>query len=106
MYPLLLGFLTGGPWTEQGYRVLVVEQTETPDQLELRRKEKGSKDKVCLRSLIISLILVKIVLFCYYIGLKLPHKEKWDHFYSIKWANFFLDELLFDLLLTPTCQSN
>lgn len=32
----------------QGYRVLVVEQTETPEQLELRRKEKGSKDKVCL----------------------------------------------------------
>lgn len=32
--------------TEQGYRVLVVEQTETPEQLELRRKEKGSKDKV------------------------------------------------------------
>ena len=30
----------------QGYRVLVVEQTETPEQLELRRKEKGSKDKV------------------------------------------------------------
>lgn len=33
---------------EQGYRVLVVEQTETPEQLELRRKEKGSKDKVKL----------------------------------------------------------
>jgi len=32
---------------EQGYRVLVVEQTETPDQLEQRRKETGSKDKVC-----------------------------------------------------------
>lgn len=32
----------------QGYRVLVVEQTETPEQLELRRKEKGSKDKVSL----------------------------------------------------------
>lgn len=31
---------------EQGYRVLVVEQTETPEQLELRRREKGSKDKV------------------------------------------------------------
>ncbi|MCI35191.1 DNA mismatch repair protein MSH6-like, partial [Trifolium medium] len=29
----------------KGYRVLVVEQTETPDQLELRRKENGSKDK-------------------------------------------------------------
>eukprot|EP00258_Populus_trichocarpa_P024994 XP_024441013.1 DNA mismatch repair protein MSH6 [Populus trichocarpa] len=29
----------------KGYRVLVVEQTETPEQLELRRKEKGSKDK-------------------------------------------------------------
>jgi hypothetical protein len=25
-----------------------VEQTETPDQLELRRKEMGIKDKVCL----------------------------------------------------------
>lgn len=33
---------------EQGYRVLVVEQTETPEQLEVRRKEKGSKDKVIL----------------------------------------------------------
>lgn len=31
----------------QGYRVLVVEQTETPEQLEIRRKEMGSKDKVC-----------------------------------------------------------
>ncbi|RVX01446.1 DNA mismatch repair protein MSH6 [Vitis vinifera] len=30
----------------KGYRVLVVEQTETPEQLELRRKEKGSKDKL------------------------------------------------------------
>ncbi|KAF9682541.1 hypothetical protein SADUNF_Sadunf05G0119700 [Salix dunnii] len=30
----------------KGYRVLVVEQTETPEQLELRRKEKGSRDKV------------------------------------------------------------
>ncbi|KAJ8899067.1 hypothetical protein K2173_010220 [Erythroxylum novogranatense] len=29
----------------KGYRVLVVEQTETPEQLELRRKEQGSKDK-------------------------------------------------------------
>jgi len=29
----------------QGYRVLVVEQTETPEQLELRRKEMGIKDK-------------------------------------------------------------
>lgn len=26
--------------------MLVVEQTETPDQLERRRKETGSKDKV------------------------------------------------------------
>ncbi|EOA19802.1 hypothetical protein CARUB_v10000048mg [Capsella rubella] len=33
----------------KGYRVLVVEQTETPDQLEKRRKEKGSKDKVVKR---------------------------------------------------------
>lgn len=30
----------------QGYRVLVVEQTETPDQLDIRRREEGSKDKV------------------------------------------------------------
>ncbi|EPS71963.1 hypothetical protein M569_02799, partial [Genlisea aurea] len=30
----------------KGYRVLVVEQTETPEQLEIRRREKGSKDKV------------------------------------------------------------
>ncbi|KAL0389708.1 UNVERIFIED_CONTAM: DNA mismatch repair protein MSH6 [Sesamum calycinum] len=33
----------------KGYRVLVVEQTETPEQLELRRREKGSKDKVVKR---------------------------------------------------------
>uniref|UniRef100_A0A7N0UGB3 DNA mismatch repair protein n=1 Tax=Kalanchoe fedtschenkoi TaxID=63787 RepID=A0A7N0UGB3_KALFE len=33
----------------KGYRVLVVEQTETPDQLEHRRKEEGSKDKVVKR---------------------------------------------------------
>jgi hypothetical protein len=38
-----------GEW-EQGHRVLVVEQTETPDQLERRRKETGSKDKVELIS--------------------------------------------------------
>ncbi|KAJ6879899.1 hypothetical protein NC652_033281 [Populus alba x Populus x berolinensis] len=36
---------------ELGYRVLVVEQTETPEQLELRRKEKGSKDKVVKREI-------------------------------------------------------
>ncbi|PSR94715.1 DNA mismatch repair protein [Actinidia chinensis var. chinensis] len=35
----------------KGYRVLVVEQTETPEQLELRRKEKGSKDKVVKREI-------------------------------------------------------
>ncbi|XP_010456087.1 PREDICTED: DNA mismatch repair protein MSH6 [Camelina sativa] len=35
----------------KGYRVLVVEQTETPDQLEQRRKEKGSKDKVVKREI-------------------------------------------------------
>ncbi|KAI3980709.1 hypothetical protein MKX01_025274 [Papaver californicum] len=34
----------------KGYCVLVVEQTETPDQLELRRK-KGSKDKVVKREI-------------------------------------------------------
>ncbi|XP_020521076.1 DNA mismatch repair protein MSH6 isoform X2 [Amborella trichopoda] len=33
----------------KGYRVLVVEQIETPDQLELRRREMGSKDKVVKR---------------------------------------------------------
>ncbi|RZR98384.1 hypothetical protein BHM03_00027734 [Ensete ventricosum] len=33
--------------TRKGYRVLVVEQIETPEQLEIRRKEMGSKDKVC-----------------------------------------------------------
>ncbi|KAG0462513.1 hypothetical protein HPP92_020989 [Vanilla planifolia] len=33
----------------KGYRVLVVEQTETPEQLELRRKEMGAKDKVVKR---------------------------------------------------------
>lgn len=36
---------------QKGYRVLVVEQTETPEQLELRRKEKGSKDKVVKREI-------------------------------------------------------
>ncbi|KAL5060662.1 hypothetical protein RYX36_032266 [Vicia faba] len=35
----------------KGYRVLVVEQTETPDQLELRRKKNGSKDKVVRREI-------------------------------------------------------
>lgn len=35
----------------KGYRVLVVEQTETPDQLERRRKEQGSKDKVVKREI-------------------------------------------------------
>ncbi|KAJ1289623.1 hypothetical protein BS78_02G178900 [Paspalum vaginatum] len=34
---------------KKGYRVLVVEQTETPDQLDLRRKETGIKDKVVRR---------------------------------------------------------
>lgn len=36
---------------QKGYRVLVVEQTETPEQLELRRREKGSKDKVVKREI-------------------------------------------------------
>ncbi|KAL9263429.1 DNA mismatch repair protein MSH6-like protein [Drosera capensis] len=35
----------------KGYRVLVVEQTETPEQLEMRRKEEGSKDKVVRREI-------------------------------------------------------
>ncbi|KAG6593236.1 DNA mismatch repair protein MSH6, partial [Cucurbita argyrosperma subsp. sororia] len=35
----------------KGYRVLVIEQTETPEQLEKRRKEKGSKDKVVKREI-------------------------------------------------------
>ncbi|KAF8387740.1 hypothetical protein HHK36_026394 [Tetracentron sinense] len=35
----------------KGYRVLVVEQTETPEQLEVRRREKGSKDKVVKREI-------------------------------------------------------
>lgn len=61
MNPFSSRILTGAPWTVQGYRVLVVEQTETPEQLELRRKEKGSKDKVCLRSLIISLFWHKLL---------------------------------------------
>nr|XP_011465355.1 PREDICTED: DNA mismatch repair protein MSH6 [Fragaria vesca subsp. vesca] len=33
----------------KGYRVLVIEQTETPEQMEVRRKEGGSKDKVVKR---------------------------------------------------------
>lgn len=36
---------------QKGYRVLVVEQTETPNQLELRRKETGTKDKVVRREI-------------------------------------------------------
>ncbi|KAG9457908.1 hypothetical protein H6P81_002416 [Aristolochia fimbriata] len=36
---------------KKGYRVLVVEQTETPEQLEVRRKEMGSKDKVVRREI-------------------------------------------------------
>ncbi|XVE60741.1 hypothetical protein DITRI_Ditri05aG0151900 [Diplodiscus trichospermus] len=36
---------------QKGYQVLVVEQTETPEQLELRWKEKGSKDKVVKREI-------------------------------------------------------
>lgn len=36
---------------KKGYRVLVVEQTETPEQLEIRRKEMGSKDKVVKREI-------------------------------------------------------
>ncbi|XP_078179988.1 MUTS homolog 6 [Carex rostrata] len=35
----------------KGYRVLVVEQTETPEQLDIRRKELGSKDKVVRREI-------------------------------------------------------
>ncbi|PQQ15074.1 DNA mismatch repair protein MSH6 [Prunus yedoensis var. nudiflora] len=35
----------------KGYRVLVIEQTETPEQMELRRKEDGSKDKVVKREI-------------------------------------------------------
>ncbi|XP_042414294.1 DNA mismatch repair protein MSH6 isoform X1 [Zingiber officinale] len=35
----------------KGFRVLVVEQTETPEQLELRRKQMGSKDKVVKREI-------------------------------------------------------
>uniref|UniRef100_J3MXB1 DNA mismatch repair protein n=1 Tax=Oryza brachyantha TaxID=4533 RepID=J3MXB1_ORYBR len=36
---------------KKGYRVLVVEQTETPEQLELRRKKTGVKDKVVRREI-------------------------------------------------------
>ncbi|TVU09494.1 hypothetical protein EJB05_42970, partial [Eragrostis curvula] len=36
---------------KKGYRVLVIEQTETPQQLELRRKEMGIKDKVVRREI-------------------------------------------------------
>ncbi|KAL7586811.1 hypothetical protein Lser_V15G41433 [Lactuca serriola] len=35
----------------KGYRVLVIEQTETPDQLERRRKEQGTRDKVVKREI-------------------------------------------------------
>ncbi|KAK1401140.1 hypothetical protein POM88_000745 [Heracleum sosnowskyi] len=36
---------------QKGYRVLVVEQIETPAQLDLRRKEQDSKDKVVKREI-------------------------------------------------------
>uniref|UniRef100_A0A0D3H6Q7 DNA mismatch repair protein n=1 Tax=Oryza barthii TaxID=65489 RepID=A0A0D3H6Q7_9ORYZ len=36
---------------KKGYRVLVIEQTETPEQLDLRRKETGVKDKVVRREI-------------------------------------------------------
>ncbi|KAG2634955.1 hypothetical protein PVAP13_2NG321800 [Panicum virgatum] len=36
---------------KKGYRVLVVEQTETPEQFELRRKAMGIKDKVVRREI-------------------------------------------------------
>uniref|UniRef100_A0A0E0M117 DNA mismatch repair protein n=1 Tax=Oryza punctata TaxID=4537 RepID=A0A0E0M117_ORYPU len=36
---------------KKGFRVLVVEQTETPEQLDLRRKETGVKDKVVRREI-------------------------------------------------------
>nr|XP_043621145.1 DNA mismatch repair protein MSH6 isoform X2 [Erigeron canadensis] len=35
----------------KGYRVLVIEQTETPEQLDKRRKQQGSKDKVVKREI-------------------------------------------------------
>ncbi|KAB2616323.1 DNA mismatch repair protein MSH6 [Pyrus ussuriensis x Pyrus communis] len=35
----------------KGYRVLVVEQTETPEQMDLRRKKDGSIDKVVKREI-------------------------------------------------------
>ncbi|KAL8142654.1 hypothetical protein V2J09_015686, partial [Rumex salicifolius] len=35
----------------KGYRVLVVEQTETPEQLDIRRKKDGSRDKVVKREI-------------------------------------------------------
>ncbi|KAK9093562.1 hypothetical protein Syun_028473 [Stephania yunnanensis] len=35
----------------KGFRVLVVEQTETPEQLDARRKEMGTKDKVVKREI-------------------------------------------------------
>ncbi|KAL3677727.1 hypothetical protein R1sor_020683 [Riccia sorocarpa] len=34
---------------QKGYRVLIVEQTETPEQLEQRKRKTGSKDKVVRR---------------------------------------------------------
>ncbi|XVF22104.1 hypothetical protein REPUB_Repub12eG0145100 [Reevesia pubescens] len=44
----------------KGYRVLVVEQTETPEQLELHQKEKGAKDKVVKRE--ICAVVTKVTL--------------------------------------------
>ena len=45
---------------EQGYRVLTLEQIETPEQLNLCCKEKGSKDKVDQISLSFSFYVFSI----------------------------------------------
>ncbi|CAM6117172.1 unnamed protein product [Calypogeia fissa] len=48
-FPEKLYFENAEKLARKGYRVLVVEQTETPDQLEQRKRETGAKDKVVRR---------------------------------------------------------
>lgn len=59
---------------EQGYRVLVVEQTETPEQLENRRREMGSKDKVIIVLHKIEAVIMMTILLLSLFFLLLTHQ--------------------------------
>lgn len=93
--------------TEQGYRVLVVEQTETPEQLELRRKEKGSKDKVCW--FIYLRILGFLGLSFLAIKYSFTFSKNWllnkDSRYTFTFVTFMLTKILFaDHYVTSSSQ--